>query len=100
MEGPNAPGRFIMWYRNEMAILALWHRPHLAGIYSHYQIFYQEVETFNGDSRTKVVKDKIDVNELYPGRNYSLSLSAISNGIESEPTITSIATKPASPIIE
>ncbi|XP_068214318.1 uncharacterized protein [Palaemon carinicauda] len=37
MEGPNAPGRFIMWYRNEMAILALWHRPHLAGIYSHYQ---------------------------------------------------------------
>ncbi|XP_068214295.1 tyrosine-protein phosphatase 10D-like isoform X1 [Palaemon carinicauda] len=66
----------------------------------HYKIFYQEVETFNGDSRTKVVKDKIDVNELYPGRNYSLSLSAISNGIESEPTITSIATKPASPIIE
>ncbi|XP_068214249.1 tyrosine-protein phosphatase 10D-like isoform X3 [Palaemon carinicauda] len=56
--GPNAPGRFIMWYRNEMAILALWHRPHPAGIYSHYQILYQEVETFNGDSKTKVVKDR------------------------------------------
>ncbi|XP_068214254.1 tyrosine-protein phosphatase 10D-like isoform X1 [Palaemon carinicauda] len=65
-----------------------------------FSILYQEVETFNGDSKTKVVKDKIDVNELYPGRNYSLSLSAISNGIESELTITSIATKPASPIIE
>ncbi|XP_068214279.1 tyrosine-protein phosphatase 10D-like isoform X4 [Palaemon carinicauda] len=38
--GPNAPGRFIMWYRNEMAILALWHRPHPAGIYSHYQDHY------------------------------------------------------------
>ncbi|XP_068214285.1 tyrosine-protein phosphatase 10D-like isoform X9 [Palaemon carinicauda] len=76
---PNAPGRFIMWYRNETAILALWHRPHPAGIYSHYQILYQEVETFNGDSRTKVVQDKIDVNELSPGRNYSLSVSAIWN---------------------
>ncbi|XP_068214288.1 tyrosine-protein phosphatase 10D-like isoform X2 [Palaemon carinicauda] len=31
-----------------------------------YKIFYQEVETFNGDSRTKVVQDKIDVNELSP----------------------------------
>ncbi|XP_068214263.1 tyrosine-protein phosphatase 10D-like [Palaemon carinicauda] len=38
MEGPNAPGRFIMWYRNQTAILALWHRPHPAGIYSHYQV--------------------------------------------------------------
>ncbi|XP_066970280.1 tyrosine-protein phosphatase 10D-like isoform X2 [Macrobrachium rosenbergii] len=66
----------------------------------HYKILYQEVETFNGDSRTKVVTDTVDVNKLYPGRNYSLSVSAISNGVESEPTITYIATKPASPIIE
>ncbi|XP_068211170.1 tyrosine-protein phosphatase 10D-like isoform X1 [Palaemon carinicauda] len=66
----------------------------------HYKILYQEVETFNGDSRTKVVTEKVDVIELYPGRNYSLSVSAISNGVESEPTITYIATKPASPIIE
>ncbi|XP_068226444.1 tyrosine-protein phosphatase 10D-like isoform X2 [Palaemon carinicauda] len=89
-----------MWYRNETAILALWHRPHPDGICSHYQILYQEVETFNEDSRTKVVTNKIVVNELFPGRNYSLSVSAISNSIESEPTITSIATKPASPSIE
>ncbi|XP_068214267.1 tyrosine-protein phosphatase 10D-like isoform X2 [Palaemon carinicauda] len=41
--GPNAPGRFIMWYRNETAILALWHRPHPAGIYSHYQVFGADV---------------------------------------------------------
>ncbi|XP_068226432.1 tyrosine-protein phosphatase 10D-like [Palaemon carinicauda] len=104
MEGPNAPGRFIMWYRNETAILALWHRPHPDGFYSHYQILYQEVETFNEDSRTKVVTDKIDVNELYPGRNYSLSVSAISNGIESEPTVTFMILlqplEPASPSIE
>ncbi|XP_068211169.1 tyrosine-protein phosphatase 10D-like isoform X2 [Palaemon carinicauda] len=66
----------------------------------HYKILYQEVETFNGDSRTKVVTEKVDVNELYPGRNYSLSVSAISNGVESDPNITYIATKPASPIIE
>ncbi|XP_066970331.1 tyrosine-protein phosphatase 10D-like [Macrobrachium rosenbergii] len=69
-------------------------------IQDHYKALYQEVEVFNGDSRTKVVLDTVDVEELYPGRNYSLSVFAMSNNIESEPTIGYIATKPAPPIIE
>ncbi|XP_068214251.1 uncharacterized protein [Palaemon carinicauda] len=55
-------------------------------------------------SCTKKLKPSTETQKLKSsrtGRNYSLSLSAISNGIESEPTITSIATiEPASPIIE
>lgn len=36
--GPNAPGRFIVWYRNETTMLVLWQPPYPAGIYSHYRV--------------------------------------------------------------
>lgn len=50
-----------------------------------HQVVYQEVETFNGDSRTRVVTETHAVEELYPGRNYSITVAAVSNSIESDP---------------
>ncbi|KAF2369031.1 Fibronectin type III [Trinorchestia longiramus] len=35
---PYAPGRFIVWYRNETTMLVLWQPPYPAGIYSHYRV--------------------------------------------------------------
>lgn len=46
---------------------------------------YQEVERYNGDSRTQLVTDIWAGEELYPGRNYSITVAAISNGVESDP---------------
>jgi hypothetical protein len=49
-----------------------------------YKITYYELETFNGDSSSVVVSDTyFSLSNLQPGRNYSLSISAVSQGIES-----------------
>lgn len=49
------------------------------------QVVYQEVERYSGDSRTQLVTETEAVEELYPGRNYSISVAAISNSVESDP---------------
>ena len=36
--GPNTPGRFIVWFRNETTLLVLWQPPYPAGIYSNYKV--------------------------------------------------------------
>ena len=48
------------------------------------QIEYHELETFNGDSSSVVVEEQsFSMEQLQPGRNYSLAVKAVSNGIES-----------------
>ena len=45
---------------------------------------YHELETFNGDSSSVVVHEPyFALSNLQPGRNYSISIQAVSNGIES-----------------
>ncbi|KAF0289751.1 Tyrosine-protein phosphatase 10D [Amphibalanus amphitrite] len=67
----------------------------------HYRVTYQELETFNGDSSTTVVGDtKFSVDNLLPGRNYSISVAAVSNSVPSVEVAIFQATKPATPIIE
>lgn len=63
-------------------------------------MIYQEVETFNGDSRTLVTTELHLSTELYPGRNYTVLVHALSNGVQSRAETRSILTKPAPPIIE
>lgn len=49
-----------------------------------YKITYYELETFNGDSSSVFVQDSFfSLSNLQPGRNYSISISAVSQGIES-----------------
>ncbi|KAK3875168.1 hypothetical protein Pcinc_019949, partial [Petrolisthes cinctipes] len=85
---------------NGRAVKLLW-SPDPTSTQDRYKVVYQEVETFNGDSRTRVVTENHAVEELYPGRNYSITVAAVSNSIESDPASQIyIATKPASPIIE
>ncbi len=49
-----------------------------------YKITYSELETFNGDSSSVYVADTyFSLSNLQPGRNYSLSISAVSKGVES-----------------
>lgn len=49
-----------------------------------YKISYHEVETFNGDSSTAYTeKQSYILRALLPGRNYSITVQAVSNKIES-----------------
>lgn len=66
-----------------------------------YRISYHEVETFNGDSSTMTTNQTSNILEsLLPGRNYSLTVQAISKRMESNETTIYIVTRPSSPIIE
>ena len=51
------------------------------------QVTYHELETgFSGDSSSLVVVDtEFSLEQLQPGRNYSISVAALSNNVESLP---------------
>lgn len=62
---------------------------------------YHELETFNGDTSTFTTDRTSTVLEsLLPGRNYSLSVQAVSKKMESNETTIFVVTRPSSPIIE
>ena len=60
-----------------------------------FQVTYHKLETFNGDedsSSTVVSEPRFSLDQLQPGRNYSISVSAVSNNIESVPVAVFQAT--------
>lgn len=66
-----------------------------------FKIKYHELETFNGDSSSISVQEpQFSMDNLQPGRNYSIAVSAVSNGIQSVPSTMFQATRPSSPFIE
>jgi len=52
------------------------------------QVSYHEVESFNGDNNSLFVEKAgtLVLESLLSGRNYSISVQAISNGMESNET--------------
>lgn len=55
---------------------------------------YSEVEILNGDSNSQLTPNtKIVLDALLPGRNYSLSVQAVSGGMESNETTVYQATR-------
>ena len=63
---------YDFWYFDDVPIL---------------QVTYHELETgFSGDSSSLVVVDtEFSLEQLQPGRNYSISVAALSNNVESLP---------------
>lgn len=67
----------------------------------HYRITSQEAEAFGENVNSVIVEHpRFQVSSLFPGRNYSISIQAVSNGIESEEVSIYQATRPSSPIVE
>ena len=63
------------------------------------QISYHEVETYNGDSNSVLVdKDQtsLSLESLLPGRNYSVTVQATSNGLDSNESNIFVATSKSS----
>lgn len=67
-----------------------------------YKISYHEVEvSYTGDSNSVLVeKPPMTLETLLPGRNYSITVQALTQQMESNETTIYQATRPSSPIIE
>ncbi|KAG5683461.1 hypothetical protein PVAND_012739 [Polypedilum vanderplanki] len=67
-----------------------------------YRISYHEVDgNSNGDSSTMNTESiRYTLENLLPGRNYSITVQAISKKMESNETTIYISTRPSAPIIE
>ncbi|RZF35702.1 hypothetical protein LSTR_LSTR009570 [Laodelphax striatellus] len=68
-----------------------------------YKVSYAEVEILNGDSFSMFTQESSQIlkkESLLPGRNYSITVQAVSNQVESNESTIYQATKPSSPIIE
>ncbi|CAH0385398.1 unnamed protein product [Bemisia tabaci] len=66
-----------------------------------YKISYAEAESINGEyNQFTTDKTEYVLESLLPGRNFSISVQAVSNGMESNETTIYIVTRPSAPIIE
>ncbi|XP_037894870.1 tyrosine-protein phosphatase 10D isoform X1 [Glossina fuscipes] len=75
--------------------------PDPASAQDEYRIVYHELETFNGDTSTlSTERTRFSLESLLPGRNYSVSVQALSKKMESNETTIFVVTRPSSPIIE
>ena len=58
------------------------------------QVEYHELQTLNGDSSSVSVSEpRFSMENLQPGRNYSIAVRAVSNNIESVPSTAFQATR-------
>ncbi|XP_049810526.1 tyrosine-protein phosphatase 10D isoform X2 [Schistocerca nitens] len=75
--------------------------PDNSSFQDNYKISYHEVETVQGDTNWLYVdKPHVVVESLLPGRNYSITVQAVSNQLESNGTSIYAATRPSAPIIK
>lgn len=66
-----------------------------------FLVKYHELEAFNSDGTVQITKEtKITLENLLQGRNYSISVQALSQGSPSLETTTYQTTKPGIPVIE
>ncbi|KAL1116196.1 hypothetical protein AAG570_005691, partial [Ranatra chinensis] len=82
-------------------IVTLTWRPDNSSNQDSYKISCTEVGILNGDTN-EMDTDKTNhiLESLLPGRNYSITVQAVSNQVKSDPVTCYQATRPSSPIIE
>ncbi|XP_076324345.1 tyrosine-protein phosphatase 10D-like isoform X1 [Tachypleus tridentatus] len=66
-----------------------------------FLVEYQETEDFNSNKYVEVIQEThYHINDLLPGRNYSISVIAVSKDVHSDPNLVHQVTRPSSPVIE
>lgn len=93
--------RLRSFTNNATGIVSLAWEPDESSTQEEYKISYHEVEAFTDDANTIYTnKTSYTLGTMSPGRNYSLSVQAISKKKESDDTTIFVVTRPSSPIIE
>jgi len=99
---PSAPGRFIVWFRNETTLLVLWQPPYPSGIFDQYRVSIIPEDAVQ--SVLYVVKGaeppgpaQASFYGLVPGRAYNISVQTVSHNQISAPTEAQYRTVPLSP---
>ncbi|XP_062554355.1 tyrosine-protein phosphatase 10D isoform X3 [Armigeres subalbatus] len=86
---------------SKTGVITITWSPDEASTQDEYKITYHELGTINGDSSTmNTDKTTFALESLLPGRNYSITVQAISKKMESNETTIYEVTRPSSPIIE
>ncbi|KPJ16256.1 Tyrosine-protein phosphatase 10D [Papilio machaon] len=100
--GPNTPGKFIVWFRNETTLLVLWQPPYPPGAYTHYKVSIEPRDA--RDSELYVEKEgeppgpaQAAFKGLVPGRAYNISVQTVSEPEVSAPTTAQYRTVPLRP---
>ena len=85
---------------NNTGEITLTWKPSPDSLQDTYKVEYQEMETLNGDSGSVIVDmPAYTMSNLQSGRNYSFTIKAISNGLESLGMTVSQDTRPSLPFI-
>lgn len=83
------------------SVINLHWTPDINGVQDEFLITYHEVDTINGDSNDITSNlTSLELENLLPGRNYSIIVQAVSNIVASNQTSIYVITKPSAPIIE
>ncbi|XP_076252451.1 protein tyrosine phosphatase 10D isoform X4 [Rhynchophorus ferrugineus] len=76
-------------------------QPHPNSTQDSFLVSYHEVESTIGDSNTLTTNETtIELESLFPGRNYSVTVQALSKEMNSKEESIYVVTRPSSPIIE
>ena len=100
--GPNTPGKFIVWFRNETTLLVLWQPPHPPGVFSEYIVSITPNDTEISVISVKKENDppgpaQAEFKDLVPGRAYEISVQTVSEDQFSLPTKAIYRTTPLKP---
>ncbi|XP_076311183.1 tyrosine-protein phosphatase 10D-like isoform X2 [Tachypleus tridentatus] len=81
-------------------ILVEW-QPNNKSIQDSFLVNYQETLTFSTDKKGVIIQETLyQINNLQPGKRYSINVAAMSKGVYSELTLIYQATRPTSPLIK
>ncbi|CAB3221781.1 unnamed protein product [Arctia plantaginis] len=79
----------------------VWWTPSEGSIQDEYKVSYHESGPSRDDSSTLTVSDtSVPLRSLLPGRNYTVTVSAVSRGVESNESVFSVPTRPLAPVVE
>ncbi|XP_050304199.1 tyrosine-protein phosphatase 10D isoform X2 [Anthonomus grandis grandis] len=88
-------------FDDKMGMITISWKPHPDSTQDSFLVSYHEVESTTGDSNTvKTNQTKIELETLLPGRNYTITVQAVSKDMLSKEESMYVVTKPSAPIIE
>ncbi|XP_075972305.1 protein tyrosine phosphatase 10D [Anticarsia gemmatalis] len=78
----------------------VWWTPSEDSTQDEYKVSYHEAGPTRDDSNTLTTPDtRVPLKTLLPGRNYTVTVSAVSRGVESNESVFNVQTRPLAPVV-